>query len=277
MKSITKPFKRGRMRLFAGQVCHTAKRYGRWAFGGIAFAKIDNFPAGQHVHFAHKTPLLRNLSAEEMALQRGKVNNLKIAAARINGIVIKPGQTFSFWRAIGRPTRKKGYRHGMVLSQGRIKSGIGGGLCQLSNMIYWMALHTELTITERHRHGYDVFADAGRTQPFASGATCFYNYGDLMIANSTGQAFLLRINVGEKYLEGAILAERAAEYYYEVYEKEHLIQSQFWGGYTRQNVIHRKKYIGGEICADEFISENHAIMMHNPLLAENKEKICNQL
>lgn len=44
-----------------------------------------------------------------------------------------------------------------------------------------MALHTPLTVTERHRHGYDVFPDAERTIPFGSGATCFYNYGDLMI------------------------------------------------------------------------------------------------
>ena len=45
----------------------------------------------------------------------------------------------------------------------------GGGLCQLSNLIYWMTLHTPLTITERYRHSYDVFPDSNRTQPFGSG------------------------------------------------------------------------------------------------------------
>ena len=57
----------------------------------------------------------------------------------------------------------------------------------MTNLIYWMTIHTELTIVERWRHGFDVFPDAGRTQPFASGATCAYNYIDLQIRNDTDQ------------------------------------------------------------------------------------------
>lgn len=75
------------------------------------------------------------------------------------------------------------------------------GLCQLSNLIFWMTLHTPLEVIERHRHGYDVFLDSNRTQSFGSGATCFYPYGDLMIRNPTGEPFQLRLQVGEEYLE----------------------------------------------------------------------------
>ena len=57
----------------------------------------------------------------------------------------------------------------MVLFLGQIGGDIGGGLCQLSNLIFWMTLHTPLTVTERYRHSHDVFPDANRTQPFGSG------------------------------------------------------------------------------------------------------------
>ena len=134
---------------------------------------------------SHKTPLMRRLRDVDMWMQENKVTNLRLASARVNGIVLHPGQTFSYWYLIGRPTARKGYLPGMLLRNGRAVAGVGGGLCQLSNLIFWMTLHTPLTVTERHRHGYDVFPDSDRTQPFGSGATCFYPYGDLMIRNDT--------------------------------------------------------------------------------------------
>lgn len=50
-----------------------------------------------------------------------------------------------------------------MLFLGRIGSDVGGGLCQLSNLIFWMTFHTPLTVTERYRHSHDVFPDANRT------------------------------------------------------------------------------------------------------------------
>jgi len=180
---------------------------------------------------------------------------------------IKPGETFSYWRLIGKPTKLKGYKKGMVLKSGTVTAATGGGLCQLSNLIYWMTIHTPLTVTERHRHGYDVFPDANRTQPFGSGATCFYNYGDLMIKNNTTDTFQLHLKMTEEYLEGAWLCNHPPEFKYEVYEKEHIMQSQFWGGHTRHNSIYRKKYDQhGNLLDDEFVIENHAIMMYAPFI-----------
>ena len=106
---------------------------------------------------SHKTPLMRRLRDVDMWMQENKVTNLRLASARVNGIVLRPGQTFSYWYLIGRPTARKGYLPGMLLRNGRAVAGVGGGLCQLSNLIFWMTLHTPLTVTERHRHGYDVF------------------------------------------------------------------------------------------------------------------------
>jgi len=243
-----------------------------WIFGGIKFAKVSENQL-EHEHFAYQTPLLRKLKDVDMFLQNNKITNLRIAVAKLDGVILHPGETLSYWKLIGKPTRRKGYLPGMMLDKGTVKAGVGGGLCQLSNLIYWMTLHTPLTVIERHRHSYDVFPDSGRTQPFGSGATCFYNYGDLMIRNDTAQAFRLKLDVGESHLRGAWLSSAPTKHRYEVYEKEHLIQSEYWGGYTRHNVIYRKIYdLEGTILEDKFVAENHAIMMYAPLIAAHEER-----
>ncbi len=77
----------------------------------------------------HQSALIRKLGDSNMRLQENKVVNLKIADPLINGILIEPGQTFSFWRLVGRATAKRGFKEGMNLNNGEVKEGIGGGLC----------------------------------------------------------------------------------------------------------------------------------------------------
>jgi Uncharacterized vancomycin resistance protein len=204
-----------------------------------------------------------------MSLQEKKAVNLQLAAERINGLVLRPGETFSFWRLVGKPTKAKGFLDGMVLTNGAFTTGVGGGLCQLSNLIYWMTLNSSLTVTERWRHTHDVFPDANRTQPFGSGATVVYNYVDLQIRNDTAHEYQLSVWVGDSDLEGQWRCEQPGTYQYEVYESEHFITQEWWGGYLRHNVIRRKVFKLDTQVDDEFITENHAIMMYEPMLAEN--------
>ena len=158
---------------------------------------------------------------------------------------------------------------GMILRNGRVASGVGGGLCQMTNLLYWMTLHTPLTVTERWRHGYDVFPDSNRTQPFGSGATCFYNYMDLMVRNDTPDTWRLVLQVTDTHLEGEWRADGPQTCRYEVYEKEHEIRGEYWGGFTRHNTLFRRVLgMDGAELGEEFITENHAIMMYNPMLEE---------
>ena len=267
-RHVQKPKKRSDIRLKTGQAYFIFKRRLLWLFGGIKFAGKSTEEL-KYMCFSHSTPLLRKLKDVDMHLQYNKIKNLKIAVAKVNNVIIHPGETFSYWKLIGKTTKRKGYLEGMVLKDGSVKAGIGGGLCQLSNLIYWMTLHTPLTVVERHRHSYDVFPDTGRTQPFGSGATCFYNYVDLMIKNNTNQSFQLKLEVTEHELKGMWKTNKLLGCRYEVYEKEHYIQMAYWGGYTRHNRIFRRKYgKDGSLIDDEFIVENHAIMMYAPLLAK---------
>ena len=164
----------------------------------------------------------------------------------------------------------------MLLRNGRVVPGVGGGLCQCSNLLYWMTLHTPLTVTERHRHGYDVFPDADRTQPFGSGATCFYNYLDLTIRNDTPDTWRLMLRVTDTHLEGEWRCSAPQTLRYEVYEKEHYFQGEYWGGYTRHNALYRRVLdLKGVLLGDEFVCENHALMMYSPMLPE--ERCCNPI
>ena len=222
-----------------------------------------------HPVFKHQTPLLRKLANVDMKLQHNKVKNLQLAVKRLNGVVVYPGETFSYWRLIGKTTRIKGYLDGMNLFYGKVVPGIGGGLCQLSNLIYWMALHTPLTVTERYRHSYDVFPDANRTQPFGTGATCAYNYLDLQIYNGTGQPYQLQVYLAHGDLVGEWRTTNSPDLFYEVYEKEHWITHEFWGGYVRHNSIGRRIYnVDKVLLADEWVTDNHAIMMYQPYLSK---------
>ncbi|RSK29278.1 vancomycin resistance protein [Bacillus sp. HMF5848] len=222
--------------------------------------------------FQHQTPLLRQLKDVEMWLQQNKIENLKIAIKNLNGIVIQPGETFSYWRLIGRPTYRKGYKDGMVLYYGTFKTGVGGGLCQLSNLIYWMTLHTPLKVVERHRHSYDVFPDSKRTQPFGSGATCSYNYLDLQIYNDSEEPYQLILYLNDTHLVGEWRAMSEPLHTYEVYQKEHKMTLEPWGGYVRHNVIHRHVINrSGAVIDDEYVTENHAIMMYQPFLETTKD------
>lgn len=264
-----KPIHRSSLRLKCGKAYYTFRRYWVWVTGNVKIARTRETTKLAYSIFQHQTPLFRRLKDVDMWLQHNKIINLKIAVNRLNNIVIQPGETFSYWRLIGKPTRKKGYVDGMVLYSGSFRSDVGGGLCQLSNLIYWMTLHSPLTVVERHRHSYDVFPDAGRTQPFGSGATCAYNYLDLQIRNDTEIAYQLQVNVGETDLIGEWRSKVKSRYRYEIYEKEHLIKAEYWGGYTRYNRINRRIWNEAEVCiADEEVTENTALMMYEPLLKE---------
>ncbi|UII26242.1 VanW family protein [Fulvivirga maritima] len=204
-----------------------------------------------------------------MQYQHNKITNLKLAISCLNSVIIKPGQTFSLWYLVGNPSKNRGYLKGLVLSNGAIGYDYGGGLCQLGNLLYWMILHSPLTVTERWRHSYDVFPDVNRKLPFGSGATLSYNYVDFQFRNDTKHAFQLKLWLTEDRLHGELLSEHKLSFTYKVYEDYHFFQQEMWGGYTRHNSLRRKVFDNNnQPLTDELITENHAIMMYNPMLAD---------
>ena len=264
-ETILRPWRRHPLRLAAGRRYYIARRWVVWLTRRRWARRRPPLLAVSQA--AHATPLLRQLKDADLQLQRNKVTNLRLAAARLDQVTIEPGETFSFWRLIGATTARKGYLPGMVLSFGTVTAGVGGGLCQLSNLVYWMTIHTPLTVVERHRHSYDVFPDVDRKQPFGSGATCFYNYGDLMIRNDTDRPYQLHVWLTDDELHGEWRCDGPPRLVYEVYEAGHVIRQEPWGGYSRHNVLFRHvRTSDGEDLGDEYVTENHALMMYSPML-----------
>ncbi len=214
----------------------------------------------------HQSVLLKKLGENNGQLQLNKVTNLKIAAQKINGIIIKPGETFSFCKLVGLPTKGKGYLLGMELTFGEARAGIGGGICQISNLIHWLVIHSSLTVTERYHHSFDPFPDDGRVLPFGSGATVFYNYRDYQFTNNTEHTFQLNLWFSDKCLEGELRIDTELDYTYHVEERDHQflkIEDVFY----RKNEIWRHKILkfeGGKRVNTELITKNFARVTYIP-------------
>lgn len=213
----------------------------------------------------HKSLLLRTLGNSDMWMQHNKVQNLRIASACLDGVIIKPGEEFSFCRLVGKATRRKGYLDGMLLDNGEAKAGLGGGICQLANLLHWMVLHSPLTVTERSEHSFDPFPDNRRVLPWGVGCAVYYNYVDFRFRNDTSTTFQLRTKVGERYLEGELRAADPVPYSYSVYaQREHFIRHG--GDWFRHNEIWRDLIdrTTGDRVGSELIKKNCALVKYVP-------------
>ncbi len=242
------------------------RRYLHWYFGKKRYATKFSKTSLPYRIKKHQSVLLRKLSGTDMQLQINKVTNLKIAIEKINGILIKPGETFSFCKLVGLPTKRKGYLLGMELSFGRAKPGIGGGLCQISNLLHWLVIHSPLTVVERYHYSFDPFPDDGRVLPFGSGATIFYNYLDYQFTNNTSHTYQINLWLSEKCLDGDLRINTELDYNYHVFEKEHeflKVEENFY----RKNEIWRNKTLkfeSGKIIETELLTKNFAQVMYQP-------------
>lgn len=214
----------------------------------------------------HGSLLLRELSPDEMVLQRNKVVNLRLASTRVDGILIRPGETFSFNRVVGNCTRRKGYATGMKLSNGDAIAGVGGGICQLANLLHWMFLHAPLTIVERSEHSFDPFPDKHRALPWGVGCSIVYNYVDLVVRNDTEHTFQVCVWLDEHHLRGELRADALPAESFRVEARN----EQFWrhdGRVFRSNEIWRRVVDRrtGTPLGDERLKRNCALVKYDDL------------
>ena len=129
-----------------------------------------------------RSPLWTEAPASEAALVEGKVHNLRLARPSFDGIVVPAGQVLSFWRQLGRPSRRRGYVEGRELREGCAVPVPAGGLCQLSNALVRCAQAAGVEIVERHAHTARIAGDGARDgRVDLLDATVFWNYVDLRL------------------------------------------------------------------------------------------------
>lgn len=241
-------------------------RFLQWRINGRQYVKIKSETPLAYRVKKHQSVLIRKLGESDIQWQLNKITNLKLASASITNILIRPNETFSFCQLVGNPTTKKGYVEGMELSFGKARGGIGGGICQIANLIHWLVLHSPLQVLERSQHSFDPFPDQGRILPFGSGAAIFYNYIDYQFFNPTPDTFQIRLWFSEKCLEGELRCSTDLGYVYHIFERNHAYL-KIGQEYYRRNEIWRyqkEKYKSGEIIQTECMAQNFAKVMYIP-------------
>lgn len=211
---------------------------------------------------SHRSPLCRAPGETPPLLQEGKERNVTLAAQLIDGLIVRPYEIFSYHRTVGRPSRLRGFRPGLELHNGRLSTGVGGGCCQVSNMLYLLALRSGMKITERFRHGSDLFPDHGRTVPFGCGATIFYNYADLRFENPLPQSIVLRFRIEASDLVGEVWTDHDPGWRAEIYESEHrrFREQDVW---IRENRIWRRFIrADGSVMLDQEVAHNRARILY---------------
>lgn len=167
--------------------------------------------------FQTSIPMLNENSGFDMQYQINKVHNLKLAAKTIDRVVIEPGETFSFWQLVRWADRQEKYKDGLNLVDGKIVASYGGGLCMLSDTLFWMFLHTPLTIAERHGHAVKSFPSTSEDVPYGTDATVGEGWLDLKVRNETDNTFQIEISFDDKYMHGRILSKNVVGFEYSVF------------------------------------------------------------
>lgn len=124
----------------------------------------------------------------------GRVFNVNLAASRVNGTMVAPGDEFSFNRAVGDISKATGYQSAYIISGGKTVLGDGGGVCQVSTTVFRAALNAGLPITERKAHAYRVGYYEQDSKPGID-ATVYNPTADFRFVNDTGNHILVQTEV----------------------------------------------------------------------------------
>ncbi|OJU12826.1 MAG: vancomycin resistance protein [Clostridiales bacterium 43-6] len=237
-----------------------------------ALKSVKPFPV---LLYRHNSLIRRKLGNVEMQLQENKAVNLSLAAPHINGIIIRPGEVFSFWRLVGSCTKRKGYKEGLIIAGDSTSKGIGGGMCQFTNLIHWLVLHSPMQIIEHHHHNkLDLFPDYGRQIPFGTGTAIMYNYLDYRFVNPTEQDFQLLVYLTDEYLCGELRSVTTPEVRYHIYETDAYFYETD-GVYYRHNKIIKRTIdkSSGNIVEEKQLLENTSrVMYDNSFISPDRMK-----
>lgn len=167
--------------------------------------------------YTSSCPMVNPDTGFDLIYQENKVHNLKLAAAPINGLLIRPGETFSFWMSARHADREIPYREGLTEIDGKLTTTKGGGLCMITNLLFWVFLHSPLTIVERHGHPRKDFPEPPSDAPLGVDATVAEGWLDLKVRNDTGRTFQIGISFDETHITGTLRMERDEGICYRVY------------------------------------------------------------
>ncbi|HDL4742737.1 TPA: YqeG family HAD IIIA-type phosphatase [Staphylococcus aureus] len=199
----------------------TVKRHIKNYKSNIKFATYKQDKALPNMVHQYSSYLIKEGKDIDPTLQYNKSFNIGLSASKINKVIIRPGETFSFWNLVGKIDKKRGYRDGRVIVNNKVQAGLGGGLCNLANTLNLLIMHSPLEVTELHTHSDALSPDHGKRVPFGTGTSISYNYVDYRFENTTNQNVQILIWVENNYLNAELRSEKPFDYKYELSEENH--------------------------------------------------------
>jgi len=230
--------------------------------GNTKFAKTKRKEKLDNIISSYSSNLIKKGKGVDPVLQENKAVNIRLASSKINGIIIKPGEVFSFWRTIGKVNKRTGYKEGRVIKDNKLIPGTGGGLCNLANTINNLILNSPLEIVEFHKHSDALAPDNGKRIPMANGTSVSYNYIDYRFKNNTDQNIQLLLWCDDEKLYGELRSEKEFPWKYQLIEENHHFEKE-GDKYYRISQIYRntiEKKTGNTI-KKELIWDNHSMVM----------------
>ena len=190
------------------------------------FAKTKRKEKLDNIISSYSSNLIKKGKGVDPVLQENKAVNIRLASSKINGIIIKPGEVFSFWRTIGKVNKRTGYKEGRVIKDNKLIPGTGGGLCNLANTINNLILNSPLEIVEFHKHSDALAPDNGKRIPLANGTSVSYNYIDYRFKNNTNQNIQLLLWCDDEKLYGELRSEKGFPWKYQLIEENHHFEKE---------------------------------------------------
>lgn len=159
-----------------------------------------------------------------------RTTNLRIAARKINGTILMPGEKFSFNEVVGERTIAAGYKNAAIFVNGQVEDGLAGGICQISSTLYDAVVGANLQVTERHNHSLLTSYLAG-----GKDATVVWGRYDFQFVNNREYPIKIEMAVQNGVATAAVYGIRSSQEY------EITIESRFMGNSGIYKVYHAYK------------------------------------
>ena len=217
------------------------KRHIRNILNGEHFSRKRSPQPMPAVIASYSGEMIKKGPGIDLQLQLNKAKNIELACSKINGLVIEPGESFSFWHYIGKTSRGNGFSEGRVIVNGKLISGTGGGLCNLANTLNLLVMHSPLTITEIHHHSDALAPDPdNQYTPYGAGTSVNYNFIDYRFRNDTDQPVQLRTWCDGSILKAELRSTKEYPYSYRIVSEDHHFHKEENGKFYRKSKIYRE-------------------------------------
>lgn len=172
--------------------------------------------------------------------------NLRLACEAINGVILYPGDLFSYNETLGERTPEKGYRPGASYVGGETVLAYGGGICQVTSTLYYCTVVADLEVVERECHGY-----ASSYTPLSTDATVFWGGIDYKFRNNTDYPIKIEASSDRGNVTVKLIGTDTKDYYVK-FESEFIAQIDYETVYKEMEADNKKGYKDGDVITDPY-------------------------